>query len=46
MARHKEQHNNSTNHYTKYLKIAKYDFHVLNAVAFLVFASRTVKVVQ
>ena len=37
---------NSTNHSTKYLKIAKYDFHVLNAVALLVFASETVKVVQ
>ena len=27
------------------LKIAKYDFYVLNAVALLVFASETVKVV-
>ena len=42
----KEQHNNSTDHSTKCLKIAKYDFHVLNAVALLVFASETVKVVQ
>ena len=42
----KEQHNNSTKHCTKCLKIAKYDFHVLNTVALLVFASETVKVVQ
>ena len=42
----KEQHKNSKNHSTKYVKIAEYDFHVLNAVALLVFASETVKVVQ
>ena len=34
------------NHSTKYVKIAEYGFHVLNAVALLVFASETVKVVQ
>ena len=42
----KEQHNNSTNHSTKYLKIAKYDVYVLYAVTLLVFASETVKIVQ
>ena len=34
------------NHSTKYVRIAENDFHVLNAVALLVFASETVKVVQ
>ena len=42
----KEQHKNSKHHSTKYVNIAEYDFHVLNAVALLVFASATVKVVQ
>ena len=42
----KEQHKSSKNRSTKYVKIAEYDFHVLNAIALLVFASETVKVVQ
>ena len=34
----KEQHKNFKNHSTKYVKIAEYDFFVLNAVTLLVFA--------
>ena len=42
----KEQHNNSTNHFTKYLKIAKYISFFFNVAALLVFANETVKVLQ
>ena len=43
---HAKNHIISTNHSAKYLKVAKYYFHVLNTVALLVFANGTVKVVQ